>query len=99
MHKCVFLTMLILLLTVGCGGEKPKYTEEELANTPFAQRDGLPEVSGGIWPIAGQDDVRAVLDLLLAEALLEQRLGRDVLVLLAVVAQAPGQPLGDDEVD
>ncbi len=47
MHKCVFLTVLTLLLTVGCGREKPKYTAEELANTPFAQRDGLPEVSGG----------------------------------------------------
>lgn len=47
MHKCVFLTLLALLLTVGCGKEEPKYTAEELANTPFAQRDGLPEVSGG----------------------------------------------------
>ncbi len=55
MHKCVFLTVLTLLLTVGCGREKPKYTAEELANTPFAQRDGLPEVSGGfVLAVSGE---------------------------------------------
>jgi len=48
MPKRVLLTLSALLLTVGCVKEQPKYTAEELANTPFAQRDGLPEVSGGL---------------------------------------------------
>ncbi|MHC4394755.1 MAG: peptidylprolyl isomerase [Planctomycetota bacterium] len=47
MRKCVFLIVTSLLLTVGCEGEKPKYTAEELAKIPLAQREGLPEISGG----------------------------------------------------
>jgi len=55
MPKRVFLTLLALLLTVGCGKEQPKYTAEELANMPFTQRDGLPEVSGGfVLAVSGE---------------------------------------------
>ncbi len=46
--KAVFLwSFCVLFLMAGCGGNKPKFTEEELSQIPFAQRQGLPEVSGG----------------------------------------------------
>jgi peptidyl-prolyl cis-trans isomerase SurA len=55
MPKRVLLTLLALLLTVGCVKEQPKYTAEELANIPFTQRDGLPEVSGGfVLTVSGE---------------------------------------------
>jgi len=48
-RKCVFLVMLALLPAEGCiSRAKPKLTEEELALIPFAQREGLPECSGGL---------------------------------------------------
>lgn len=48
MSTRVFLTGLVLLVIVGCEDNKPKFTEEELAQIPFAQRTGLPECSGGL---------------------------------------------------
>ena len=49
MRKCAFLVMLALLPADGCiSRARPKFTEEELASIPFAQREGLPECSGGL---------------------------------------------------
>jgi len=45
------------LLIIGCVKEQPKYTPEELANTPFAQRDGLPEVSGGLVLVVSGESI------------------------------------------
>src|SRR4030042_3582926 len=48
MRQCAFLIMSSLLLIYGCeGGDKPKFTEEEMSHIPLAQREGLPEASGG----------------------------------------------------
>ena len=48
LRQCAFLLVLVLLLIDGCGGgSKPRFTEEELARIPFAQKTGFPEASGG----------------------------------------------------
>ncbi len=58
MRKCVFLLVLVFLLIDGCGGgSKPKFTEEELANIPFAQKTGLPEASGGFVLAVGDETI------------------------------------------
>ena len=50
----------MLLLIDGCGsGKKPRFTEEELANIPFPQRDGLPECSGGFVLAVGSETITA----------------------------------------
>ncbi|GAH82329.1 unnamed protein product, partial [marine sediment metagenome] len=60
MRNCAFLTVLVLLLTYGCGGgSKPKFTEEELALIPLAQREGLPETSGGFVLAVGDKTITA----------------------------------------
>jgi parvulin-like peptidyl-prolyl isomerase len=42
----------------GCGGgSKPRFTEEELARIPFAQKTGLPEASGGFVLAVGGEIV------------------------------------------
>jgi len=46
LFSCVILIFFAALLMTGCES-KPKYTEEELAQMPFATRTGLPEPSGG----------------------------------------------------
>jgi len=49
MRKHIFLATLALLPTDGCMSRtRPKLTEEDLALIPFAQREGLPECSGGL---------------------------------------------------
>jgi parvulin-like peptidyl-prolyl isomerase len=58
MRKCVFLTVWLILLTYGCGsGSKPKFTDEELARIPLAQREGLPEASGGFVLVVGGETI------------------------------------------
>jgi len=58
-RKCVFLLVLLVLFS-GCGGgKKLKFTEEELATIPFAQRTGLPEASGGFVLAVGGETVTA----------------------------------------
>ena len=70
MRKCAFLTVLVLLLTYGCGGgSKPKFTEEELALIPLAQREGLPEASGGFVLAVGGETITS--DEIITEPLLD----------------------------
>ena len=70
MRKCAFLTVLILLLPYGCGGgSKPKFTEEELALIPLAQREGLPEASGGFVLAVGGETITS--DEIITEPLLD----------------------------
>jgi peptidyl-prolyl cis-trans isomerase SurA len=58
MPKWSFLLAAVLLLTGGCGGgSKPKFTEEELALIPPAQREGLPEASGGFVLAVGGETI------------------------------------------
>ena len=58
MSKRAFFTVLVLLLVAGCGGgEKPKFTKEELAKMPFPQRSGLPEASGGLVLAVGGETI------------------------------------------
>ena len=59
MRKRVFLLALLVLFS-GCGGgKKLKFTEEELAAIPFAQREGLPEASGGFVLVVGSETITA----------------------------------------
>ncbi len=56
------LSFFVLFLIGGCGGDssatgKPKFTEEELALIPLAQREGLPECSGGFVLAVGGETV------------------------------------------
>jgi parvulin-like peptidyl-prolyl isomerase len=70
MRKCAFLTVLVLLLTYGCGGgSKPKFTDEELARIPLAQREGLPEASGGFVLVVGGETITS--DEIITEPLLD----------------------------
>jgi parvulin-like peptidyl-prolyl isomerase len=70
MRKCAFLTVLVLLLTYGCGGNsKPKFTEEELALIPLAQREGLPEASDGFVLAVGGETITS--DEIITEPLLD----------------------------
>ena len=58
MRRCAFLLVLVFLLIDGCGGgSKPRFTEEELARIPFAQKTGLPEASGGFVLAVGGEIV------------------------------------------
>ncbi len=50
-----FCTVFVLLFLTGCMQDKPRFTEEELAEMPLAQRTGLPEPSGGmVLSVAGE---------------------------------------------
>jgi len=56
MRKCVFL--LAILLIGGCSvGSASRFTEEELAHIPLAQREALPEVSGGFVLSVGSETI------------------------------------------
>ncbi len=57
MRNCALLTVLTLFFVSGCGGGKPKFTEEELAAIPLAPREGLPEPSGGFVLAVGGETV------------------------------------------
>ena len=58
LRQCVFLLVLVLLLIDGCGGgSRRKFTEEELASIPFAQKTGLPEASGGFVLAVGGESI------------------------------------------
>ena len=60
MRKCAFLLVLGLLLIAGCyRGDKPKFTEEELAKMPYAVREGLPKCSGGFVLAVGDKTITA----------------------------------------
>jgi parvulin-like peptidyl-prolyl isomerase len=70
MRKCVFLLVLALLPAVGCmSRSKPKYTEEELAQIPLAQKEGLPACSGGFVLAVGDETITA--DEIITEPLLK----------------------------
>ncbi|MHC4418021.1 MAG: peptidylprolyl isomerase [Planctomycetota bacterium] len=48
MHKRIFLLAAALSAVCGCGGgDTAKFSAEEMASIPLAQREGLPEPSGG----------------------------------------------------
>ena len=52
--------VLGLLLIAGCyRGDKPKFTEEELAKMPYAVREGLPKCSGGFVLAVGDKTITA----------------------------------------
>jgi len=47
MHKSGFLLLLAMTIVCGCGGDKAKFTPEELKAIPLAQTENLPAISGG----------------------------------------------------
>jgi hypothetical protein len=49
----------MFLVIAGCGGEKPKFTKEQLAAMPLPQRTGLPECSGGFVLVVGDESLTA----------------------------------------
>jgi parvulin-like peptidyl-prolyl isomerase len=71
MRKFRFLLVLAVLLVAGCGSvrDKGKFSEEELAAMPLAQRDGLPEPSGGFALTVGGETITA--DEIITETLLD----------------------------
>lgn len=71
MLKLRFLLVLAILLTEGCGssGSSGKFSEEELAGIPFAQREGLPEPSGGFVLAVGGETITT--EEIITERLLE----------------------------
>ena len=56
MRKCAFVSLAALCLFVGCKGkDKPRFTEEELAQIPLVQTEGLPKASAGmVLSVAGE---------------------------------------------
>ena len=60
MRKCAWLTTLVFLVIASCGGgEKPRFTEKQLAAIPLPQRTGLPECSGGFVLAVGDESLTA----------------------------------------
>jgi parvulin-like peptidyl-prolyl isomerase len=60
MRKCFFGAISALLVVFGCiSKDKPKFTEEELAQLPFAQREGFPAASGGFVLEVGGETITA----------------------------------------
>jgi hypothetical protein len=59
MRKCAWLVPLVFLVITGCRGEKPRFTEEQLAAMPLPQRTGLPECSGGFVLAVGDEPLTA----------------------------------------
>jgi len=55
MRKYALSFVSVLLLTAGCTSNKPRFTKEQLAEMPLAQRTGLPGCSGGmVLAVAGE---------------------------------------------
>ena len=64
--------VLGLLLIAGCGsGNKPKFTDEELARMPYAVREGLPKCSGGFVLAVGPSRGRGKLMTITADEVIE----------------------------
>jgi len=59
MYRWVILFAAAVTASAGCGGKKAKYSEEELALIPVAQREGLPAPSGGFVLSVGQEVISA----------------------------------------
>jgi len=58
MRKCVFLLASLLLIIAGCeDSDKPRFTKEELAKIPLAQKTGFPEPSGGFVLAVGDETI------------------------------------------
>lgn len=59
MRKVVFLGVCVILLFGGCGvgAKKPRFSKEELAKIPLAQRDGFPEATGGFVLVVGGEAI------------------------------------------
>ncbi len=58
MHKVVFLPVCVILLFGGCGAsDKPRFSKEELAKIPLAQKDGFPEATGGFVLAVGGEAI------------------------------------------
>lgn len=55
------ISVLFLLAMVVAGGctSKPKFSEEELIELPFAQRDGLPRPTGGFVMVVSGETITA----------------------------------------
>jgi parvulin-like peptidyl-prolyl isomerase len=56
-RRCVLLSALVFFLIVGCGQSEKVPTEEELSKIPFAQKDGLPQCSGGLVLTVGGETI------------------------------------------
>jgi hypothetical protein len=56
MRKAMLLILIAGLILAGCE-DKPQFTAEEMAKIPLAQRDGLPEASGGFTLAVGDQTV------------------------------------------
>lgn len=57
MRRCIFVSILAFFLMWACSSKEKIPTEEELAKIPFAQRDGLPQCSGGLVLTAGGETI------------------------------------------
>jgi len=60
MCKYALLMIFVLFLMVGgCGDDKPRFTEQEMAKIPLPLRRGLPDVSGGFVLAVVSDTITA----------------------------------------
>lgn len=59
MHKSGFLLLLAMTSVCGCGGDKGKFSPEELKAIPLAQTENLPAVSGGFVLSIGEETITA----------------------------------------
>ncbi len=59
MRKYLYFIMLPIFLSPGCGGDKPRFTDEQMAKIPLVQRDGLAEPSGGFVLAVNTDTITA----------------------------------------
>jgi PPIC-type PPIASE domain. len=60
MCKYALLMIFVFFLMVGgCGDDKPRFTEQEMAKIPLPPKTGLPDVSGGFVLAVGSDTITA----------------------------------------
>ena len=57
MRRCFLFAFLIFFSITGCGENEKVPTEEELAKIPFAQKEGLPQCSGGPVLTVGSETI------------------------------------------